>query len=76
MRKRKSFLDRKHIEYCTEIHNKTKQMNNEQLRYLTNNMVGLLFKYADLYQRALDEPEKHLEFVEQYRMFKHMRKKS
>ena len=51
---------------------KAREMDKEQLRYLTTNLLGLLFKYADLYQHTIDNPEKHLKQMEQYREVKKM----
>lgn len=42
-------------------------MSAEQLRYLVNNLVGMVIRWSDLYQCTLDDPEGHLEFVRNYR---------
>jgi hypothetical protein len=76
LRERTSRFDRRHIGYSSEILKQMIEMDNEQLRYLANNFVGLLFKYADLYQYTIDEPEAHLKFVENYRIFKKMCEKT
>ena len=63
LRERKNFLDRRHIPYSVKILEKIEELDSTQLRYLTTNLVGLTFRYADLYQRTLDNPEEHLDLV-------------
>jgi len=43
------------------------KMDEEQLRYLTTNLVGIIGRMTDLYQSTLDNPEAHLKFVKEYR---------
>jgi len=72
----KDISDRKHISYSVEIREKMQDMDNEQLKYLVTNIVGLLCRYADLYQHTLDNPEEHLKRIEEYREFKKILGKS
>ena len=76
LRERKNFLDRRHIAYSVKILEEIEDLDNEQLKYLTNNLVGLTFKYADLYQRTLDNPEEHLDSVNKWEKIKEICRKS
>ena len=50
----------------------TKEMDKEQLRYVIVNLYGMVAKWASLYQSTLDNPEKHLKFVQEYRELEKM----
>lgn len=65
--KRENVLDRSHIKYSAEILEETKRLNKEQLKYLANEFVGLINRYADLYQSALDNPEEFCERINEYK---------
>jgi hypothetical protein len=65
--KRKNFLDRSHVEYSIEIMEEAKKLNKEQLEYLVNSFLHLMFKYADLYQSALDNPKKFCKRAKEYK---------
>lgn len=67
LRKRESFTDRSHIQYSIEILDGMEKLNREQLIYLANNFLGLLLKYADLYQSALDNPKEFCERIFGYK---------
>jgi len=70
LRERKSFLDRSHIQYSVEIFRKIAELNKKQLEYLTNGFLDLLFKYADLYQSVLDNPEETCERITEFNKIK------
>ncbi len=53
-----------------------KKLNKYQLSYLTDELVGLIAKYADLYQSALDNPEKFCKRTEEYKKLFNLAKKS
>jgi len=67
---RKSMKDRSHIKYSIEITEKIRNLNKDQLRYLSTSLIGLVNKFADLYQSTLDKPEEHLEFMKKFRKLK------
>lgn len=54
-------------DFTPEFLEATKRMNKEQLRYVMVHLLGMVEKYASLYQSTLDNPEKHLKFVKEYR---------
>jgi hypothetical protein len=70
LRERKSFLDRSHVQYSIEILRKIKELNKKQLEYLANGFLDLLFKYADLYQSVLDNPEETCERITEFNKIK------
>ncbi len=51
-------------------------MDKEQMKYLVNKLVGRVEKWAYLYQLILDEPEKHLKYVQQFRSLEQLMKKN
>ena len=67
LRKRESWKDRSHVDYHIEILDKIRELDKEQLKYLTNNLLGILCKYADLYQKILDDPEKECQEIKKYK---------
>ena len=69
LKERENSLDRRHVPYSIEILEKTGNMNSKQLRYLVTNLVGLVCKYADLYQRVLDNPEEECARIREYKDF-------
>ncbi|MCK4647542.1 hypothetical protein KAT24_01265 [Candidatus Pacearchaeota archaeon] len=69
LRKRESWKNRSHVEYHSEIMRKIKKLNKEQLEYFTNKLLGIIGKYADLYQKILDDPEKECAKIREYKDF-------
>lgn len=67
---RKNWQDRSHIRYSIEITEKIKQLNKDQLIYLSNSLISLVNKYADFWQMAIDEPEEHLKSINKYKKLK------
>lgn len=60
----------------SELIDATKEMDKEQLRYVVVNLLGIAEKWASLYQSTLDNPEKHLKFVKEYRQLEKMMKET
>lgn len=67
--------DRKSVKLVTYFLESAGKMNEDQLKYLVNNLVSMAERYAFLFQSTLDEPEKHLKFVQEYRKLKEMTRK-
>lgn len=65
--KRENNSDRSHIDYSTEILKKMQGLNKTQLEYLGSSFIGLIIKYADLYQSAFDNPEEFCKRVNSYK---------
>jgi len=65
---RKNTQDRNHIEYQTKIMEKVNRLNKDQLKYFITNLWGLLDRYADLYQSAIDNPKKFKEDLDRYNL--------
>lgn len=69
LRKRESWEDRSHVKYHIEILDKIKELDKDQLEYLVNNLVGIIGRYAELYQNILDNPEKECQEIKKYKDF-------
>ena len=67
---RENWKDRSHIKYSINITEKIKQLNKDQLMYLSNSLISLVNKYADLWQMTIDEPEEHLKSLNKYKKLK------
>lgn len=58
----------------SELLEDTEKMDKEQLRYVVVHLLGMAEKFASLYQSTLDNPEKHLQFIKEYRKLERMMK--
>jgi len=65
--KRDNIKDRKHISYSVKILEEAKEFDKNQLEFLTTYLTGIANKLSDLYQRALDNPDKFAEEVKELR---------
>jgi hypothetical protein len=72
----KNRKERKSVELTTYFLKAARQMDKEQMKYLVNKLVGRVEKWAYLYQLILDEPEKHLKYVQQFRSLEQLMKKN
>lgn len=65
--KRENYQDRRHVDYSIEILKEAKDLDKEQLEYLTTYLTGITNKLSDMYQKALDEPEKFAKETKKYK---------
>lgn len=73
--KRENFGDRKHIDYSIEIFEEMKNLNEEQKEYLITYLTGITNKISDMYQKALDNPEKFAKREEELRKLRSYKNK-
>ncbi len=64
IRNRKSHEDRSNIEHELEVKKEIRRLNKDQLIYLTNNLLALVNKYADLYQLEIEKRKDITNYLE------------
>lgn len=73
---RESLSDRRHIDYYTNVFNEVKKLDKDQLLILSDRYFGLISNYADMYQRAWDNPDKLRKEKEDYELLNNLVNKS